>query len=77
DDELKAILEKFSDKETTRTVLAERAFLHTLEGGCQVPIAGHATLNGDKVTVTGLVGEPDGSIIIKEMEIGSDPIQVG
>ncbi|MFP3472027.1 hydroxymethylbilane synthase, partial [Micrococcus sp. SIMBA_144] len=33
DDELKAIVEKFSDKETTRTVLAERAFLHTLEGG--------------------------------------------
>ncbi len=77
DEELLGILEKLNDELTSKTVLAERAFLHTLEGGCQVPIAGHAVLEGNTVSVTGLVGEPDGSIIIKEMETGVDPIQVG
>ncbi len=77
DEELLGILEKLNDELTSKTVLAERAFLHTLEGGCQVPIAGHAVLDDNKISVTGLVGEPDGSIIIKEMETGIDPIQVG
>jgi len=56
------------DNATTHTaVIAERAFLHRLEGGCQVPIGGHATIdNDDRLTITGLVAEPDGSSLIKE-----------
>ncbi|WP_270179478.1 hydroxymethylbilane synthase [Alkalihalobacillus sp. CinArs1] len=77
DDELLGLLEKLNDEHTTQTVLAERAYLHTLEGGCQVPIAGHAVLKDGTISLTGLVGEPDGSVVIKEMETGSDFKQVG
>ncbi|MCA0986243.1 hydroxymethylbilane synthase [Guptibacillus algicola] len=77
DDELLGLLEKLNDEHTKETVLAERAYLHTLEGGCQVPIAGHATLKDGTISIIGLVGEPDGSVIIKEMETGTDFKKVG
>lgn len=54
------------DHATTHTaVVAERAFLHRLEGGCQVPIAGHATIDEDQLRLTGLVAELDGRTVIK------------
>lgn len=54
------------DHATTHTaVMAERAFLHRLEGGCQVPIAGHATIDEDQLHLTGLVAELDGRNVIK------------
>jgi hydroxymethylbilane synthase len=52
-------------------VMAERAFLHRLEGGCQVPIAGHATIDGDHLTLAGLVAEPDGSRVLRDTVQGS------
>jgi hydroxymethylbilane synthase len=45
-------------------VTAERAFLHRLEGGCQIPIAAHARVESDRLTLTGLVAEIDGSRMI-------------
>ncbi len=54
------------DHGPTRTaVTAERAFLHRLEGGCQVPIAAYATLVGERLELTGLVASLDGSRIIQ------------
>jgi hydroxymethylbilane synthase len=47
-------------------VRAERALLKELEGGCQVPIAGHALLEGQKLTLRGLVAELDGSEVIQD-----------
>lgn len=44
---------------------AERAMNHTLEGGCQVPIAGFATLADDTLHLQGRVGTQDGTIILK------------
>ena len=35
-----------------------------LEGGCQVPIGSFATLDGDAITLTGMVGRPDGSELL-------------
>jgi hydroxymethylbilane synthase len=49
---------------------AERAFLAKLEGGCQVPIAGHATLSGDTLQIEGLVGSLDGTTILRESGTG-------
>ncbi len=55
------------DDHTTRvTVLGERAFLHRLEGGCQVPIAAHGKLEHQELSITGLVADLDGTKIIKE-----------
>ena len=55
-------LTAFLDHPGTRdTVTAERAFLARLEGGCQVPIAAHASLEGGTLTLTGLVADPEGA----------------
>jgi hydroxymethylbilane synthase len=51
---------------TRSAVLAERAFLARLEGGCQVPIAGHATLAGDRLSMTGLVADLEGQTMVRE-----------
>jgi hydroxymethylbilane synthase len=50
---------------TALRVRAERAMNHRLEGGCQVPIGGYATLQGTELHLRGLVGNPDGSHIIR------------
>jgi len=78
DDELLQLLEKFTCQKTSQAVLAERAFLNKMEGGCQVPIAGYAYINSDSdIVLTVLVGSPDGKIIYKEQVKGQDPEQVG
>ncbi len=61
-DQLIAPLE---DLHTRCAVTAERSFLHRLEGGCQVPIAGHATVDGADVELAGLVADLRGQTIIK------------
>ncbi|MCY9123102.1 hydroxymethylbilane synthase, partial [Bacillus inaquosorum] len=78
DEELLALFSQFTDEYTERTVLAERAYLNAMEGGCQVPIAGYSVLNGqDEIELTGLVASPDGKIIFKETVTGNDPEEVG
>ncbi|MBW1645889.1 MAG: hydroxymethylbilane synthase [Deltaproteobacteria bacterium] len=64
---------------TSVAVTAERAFLRTLEGGCQVPIAAHATLDDDGlVTLTGLVAREDGSLVLQETASShQDPDELG
>jgi hydroxymethylbilane synthase len=47
-------------------VLAERAFSQRLEGGCQVPIAAHATIHNDRLQIKGLVAELDGRQVLKD-----------
>lgn len=51
--------------ETDACVRAERAFNAYLEGGCQVPIAGYATLNDGQISIEGRVGSVDGAILLK------------
>ncbi len=59
------------DHEPTRTVVkGERAFLNRLEGGCQVPIAGHGKINKERLILTGLVAEIDGTQMIKGEKSG-------
>ncbi|KUP34526.1 hydroxymethylbilane synthase [Bacillus halotolerans] len=78
DRELLTLFSQFTDEYTKRTVLAERAYLNAMEGGCQVPIAGYSVINGqDEIELTGLVASPDGKIIFKETVTGNDPEEVG
>jgi len=80
DDERVLILLGFlNHKPTELTIKAERAFLKRLEGGCQVPIAGHGTLEGDYIILDGLVAELDGSRIIRDRVKGSkdQPEEIG
>jgi hydroxymethylbilane synthase len=59
------------DRETSLAVRAERGFLKRLEGGCQVPIAAHGTVIGDTIVLSGLIGKPDGSRILRGSRSGS------
>ncbi|HHW7506252.1 TPA: hydroxymethylbilane synthase [Mannheimia haemolytica] len=56
---------KLNHNSTACCVMAERAMNTRLQGGCQVPIGGYATLNGDELTLNALVGSLDGSQIIR------------
>ncbi len=59
------------DAGTRVCVTAERAFLAGLEGGCQVPIAGHAILHEDNTfTLEGLVAQVDGTGLLRESMTG-------
>lgn len=77
DEEIREILSLINDKETAETVTAERTFLNLLEGGCQVPIGGHAYYQEDELVMTALVGTPDGKTILKEVVRGKTPVEVG
>ncbi|HJT19756.1 MAG TPA: hydroxymethylbilane synthase [Nitrospira sp.] len=76
---LRGMLGGLDDSETRRTVSAERALLRRLQGGCQVPIAAHATLSGDRMSLEGLVASVDGMEVIRDKVQGSadDPESLG
>lgn len=65
DDFINKLIAPLNHSETSICVRAERACLKKLEGGCQVPIAAHATLNNAKLSMDGLVGSVTGDRIIK------------
>jgi hydroxymethylbilane synthase len=70
----------FLDHEETRIrVFAERGFLTGLEGGCQVPIAGYAVVEGDTVRLTGMVTDLVGErAVLKELSgPATEPFEVG
>ena len=52
-------------------VRAERAFNAYLEGGCQVPIAGYATLSNGQIHLEGRVGSVDGVTLLKAVQVGA------
>lgn len=70
DPRILGLLAPMEDAATRHAVNAERGFLHRLEGGCQVPIAGHAVLDGDQLTLTGLVADLDGRRVVKAVRQG-------
>ena len=60
--EMAEVLAFLNHADTADRVAAERAFLLKLEGGCQVPIAGHAEIDADgTLTLTGFVADTDGT----------------
>jgi len=60
-----ARLQALEDPETRVRTEAERGFLARIEGGCQVPIAGHATVQGGKIVLRALVASLDGKTVIR------------
>ncbi|WP_428562184.1 MAG: hydroxymethylbilane synthase [Solidesulfovibrio sp. DCME] len=58
DPQTASMLAFFDHPESRDAVAAERAFLARLEGGCQVPIAAFAAIDGDRLTLDGLVADP-------------------
>ncbi|MFI9651028.1 hydroxymethylbilane synthase [Guyparkeria halopsychrophila] len=62
-----ALIDPLVDRDTTTRVTAERAFNTRLNGGCQVPIGGHALLvEDDQLWLRGMVGRPDGTATLRD-----------
>ncbi|WNG15774.1 hydroxymethylbilane synthase [Cystobacter fuscus] len=61
---VRGLLAPLEDSTTRVAVTAERALMARLEGGCTVPLAGHATVQGQTVHLRGLVGRPDGTKVV-------------
>jgi hydroxymethylbilane synthase len=64
-------LRALEDPATRKVMDAERAFAARLGGSCQSPIAAYAQLDADRITLLGLVAEPDGSRLLKSTLSGS------
>ncbi len=65
DEKTLSLISPLDHKDTHTRLLAERAVNRRLFGGCQVPIAGFSELTGDQILIRALVGEVDGSRIIR------------
>ncbi len=66
DDDLRERLLFLNHEQTVMEIKAERAFLRRLGGGCQVPIAGFARLQGRMLKMRGIVGTPDGRMLVDD-----------
>ncbi len=65
DERIESLIAPLNDHDTHTRLLAERGMNNRLNGGCQVPIAGFALLEGDQIYLRGLVGRPDGSEVVR------------
>jgi len=79
DSDLIALLQELHHADTADRVVAERAVNTRLNGGCQVPIACYAELEGDQLYLRALVGEPDGKRLLRSEMRGAraDAEQLG
>ncbi|MDG6358869.1 hydroxymethylbilane synthase [Glaesserella parasuis] len=71
DERVLAYLAELNHQPTAYCVQAERAMNSRLQGGCQVPIGGFATLTGDEIELNALVGSLDGSSIVRASAKGN------
>ena len=79
DAELLALLRRVDDGASHLCVRTERAMLAALDGSCRTPIAGLATLDGDGLTLEGLLAEPDGTDLRRTRRSGpaTEPERLG
>lgn len=71
DTEVLSLLKAIEHIPTRDRALAERAFLRELEGGCQVPIGVNTQLDGDTLTLRGIVISVDGKKLVKDTVTGA------
>ena len=71
DSAIHELLKPLHHQPTAACVLAERALNRRLQGGCQVPIAAYATLDGEQLHLRGLVGSVDGTRMLRSEQQGA------
>ncbi len=71
DPEVQETIAPLNDQNTALCVQTERAFSRRLFGGCQLPIAGQASIYNNEVSLTGMVARTDGSEVIKDQLAGN------
>jgi hydroxymethylbilane synthase len=62
---------------SARCATAERAFLHALGGGCNVPLGAHAQIDGARVRLHALVARADGSVVLRGAGEHADAVELG
>jgi hydroxymethylbilane synthase len=79
DAEVLEVLKVLEHTQTRDRCHAERSFLRELEGGCQVPIGVNTKIEGDTLTLTGIIASLDGKKLVKDTISGkaSDAEQLG
>lgn len=77
DEEMREILQTLDDQPTRLAVTSERVLLGKLNGGCQVPIGAYGEYREGEVHLTGFVGLPDGSKVLKETGKDTDGVKLG
>ncbi|MDQ3919101.1 MAG: hydroxymethylbilane synthase [Acidobacteriota bacterium] len=70
DEETNALVSCLDHAPTRAAVVAEHALLRSLGGGCQVPIAAHATVEGKRLRLDGLVASLDGAQVMRDSNEG-------
>jgi len=70
DPDTEALLAKINHQETFLATEAERTFLGTLEGGCQIPVGSYTKIEGDKFKITGFISSIDGTKFLRESAEG-------
>ena len=70
DEDILAVIKTLEHAPTAQRCYAERAFLRELEGGCQVPIGVNTVIEGDTLTLTGIVASLDGQTVVKDVISG-------
>jgi hydroxymethylbilane synthase len=71
DTEILDLIKALEHTPTAQRCYAERAFLRTLEGGCQVPIGVNTHIEGEQLTLTGMVASLDGKRLVKDSVTGA------
>ncbi len=64
DERTRELIAPLHSAESALVLAAERSMNASLEGGCQVPIAGYAEIDNGRIRMRGAVGEPDGSLVL-------------
>jgi hydroxymethylbilane synthase len=79
DESVLEIIKAIEDPDTRDCTLAERSFLRVLEGGCQVPIGVNTAIEGDQLTLVGMVASLDGQQLLKDTVTGdrTNPEKIG
>ncbi len=79
DEDVLEIIKAIEDADTRDCTLAERSFLRVLEGGCQVPIGVNTAIEGDQLTLVGMVASLDGQQLLKDTVTGdrTNPEKIG
>jgi hydroxymethylbilane synthase len=72
-----SLVAPLDDDESRRAVEAERSWLATIGGGCDLPVGAYAVVDGDEVRLTAVLASFDGRIVLRDTESGVDPVVVG
>lgn len=78
DARIQAYLAPLNHKESERTITTERALLAGLNGSCQTPIGGHATIQEDgRIRLEAMIASLSGTPLHRTTQVGDDPIMLG